>query len=233
MEIKPDEYESVRWYSGLDAYDFNRRLRQSIPLTPEQSVHYDRLWTFLDKNRTTEELVVRRGVTQMTPKEVRAILDLPQRSFLSTTLNKMSNAVDMKCCTIVIRVPIGSPACNISAYSLHPGENEVLLAPGRLSYIRKRTTRSLWKPYYDVAHTIYECEYIPDPVPGRLIKKEKVKEKVKVKVKKEKICKEGYENHPSDRKKCRKSCTNLQVRHPHTGRCRKISKRNKRSKRNK
>lgn len=215
MEIKPDEYESVRWYSGLDAYDFNRRLRQSIPLTPEQSVHYDRLWTFLDKNRTKEELIVRRGVTQMTPKEVRAILDLPQRSFLSTTLNKMSNAVDMKCCTIVIRVPIGSPACNISAYSLHPKENEVLLAPGRLSYIRKRTTRSLWKPYYDVAHTIYECEYIPDPVPDRL-KEKKEKEK------KEKICKEGYENHLSDRKKCRKSCTTLQIRHPQTGRCRKI-----------
>jgi len=221
--------ESVRWYTGLDAYDFNRRLRQSKPLTPEQSVHYDRLWMFLDNHRTTEELVVRRGVTQMTPKEVRAILDLPQRSFLSTTLNKMSNAVDMKCCTIVIRVPIGSPACDISSYSLHPSEKEVLLAPGRLSYIRKRTTRSLWKPYYDVAHTIYECQYIPDTVPEHL-KREKVKvkekgKKVKEKGKKEKEkkCKEGYEIHPSNPKKCRKSCSNLQIRHQQTGRCRKIS----------
>ena len=212
--------ESVRWYTGLDAYDFNRRLRQSKPLTPEQSVHYDRLWTFLDNHRTTEELIVRRGVTQMTPKEVRQILDLPQRSFLSTTLNKMSNAVDMKCCTIVIRVPIGSPACDISAYSLHPNEKEVLLAPGRLSYIRKKITRSLWKPYYDVAHTIYECEYIPDPVPEHLKRKEG--KGGKEKGKKGKICKEGYENHPSDPKKCRKSCSNLQIRYPHTGRCRKI-----------
>ena len=42
-------------------------------------------------------------------------------------------------------------------------------------------------------------------------------------------CKNSYERHPNDFKKCRKSCILPQIRNPSTGRCKKPSRKRKRS----
>ena len=135
--------EAIRTYSGSKYWDINRYLRGiRSELKPELQKIADVLMDELEQNELADNMVLYRGVgpdvLQGKPVEVGAIITDPAFVSTSTTSKTARDFIDdSQGYLLKITSPKGTKALNISKYSVHQSEAEVLMQMGTAFKIDK------------------------------------------------------------------------------------------------
>ena len=155
--------ECILWYSkSKNSIPLNKRLRSfKNPLTDEQYMNYKNLIKILYKNKTKNEMVVYRGLKQMTSDKVKDMFNKPYYGFFSTTKIKdydFFTSPDLGCCLLEITIPKNSPGLDISEFSKYKNEEEILLPPGILLY-KGEYDQKIDNYIGDIYMKVYQCVY--------------------------------------------------------------------------
>ena len=129
--ITKEEKEALMKYIGGGLYlNFNKKLRQNKPLNDIELKVYKNLYSLIDKNRISEDMIVYRGI-DTTEKEFKKSIGF-NPSFTSTSKHKPFTP-GKECCHLIIHLKKGSCAMDISRFNKQ--ESEVLIAPGIFTVI--------------------------------------------------------------------------------------------------
>lgn len=144
--------ESLKQYTNGAYSQLNSRLRSGQPLNPTQAQVAFNMDQAIKNSRLSKDGVIYRGIANPTAffgpelKEGSAVLD---NGFLSCT-KKFGTAQSFSSGGMVARFVVkkGDRGIDVSGFSLHGGENEIVLPRGSMFVIKK------------VIGKIVECEYV-------------------------------------------------------------------------
>jgi hypothetical protein len=162
--LSQPQIKSVRWYTGDNYKDLNRRLRQGIQLTQEQEMNATNIDSvFKLATPISQDIVLFRGmsVDLLGPNESSI-----QPSFISCSYDEeaaINFTGDNNCCLYIVLVQKGVRIICLEAASIYGTEHEVLLPRlGTFTYTSE-DTETVMKGFTPVIMKRIFMTYTPHP----------------------------------------------------------------------